>query len=235
MAFADALKIEIGKDNHVGLLKSRSAVEGIYTLDLDGNVTIKVCTFNVSNGKCGIWRASLSDNDMLNHIEEGVGIFDPEGLPAYAAYFRDALVAGASMDFSLSEDGEVGDVFFVLQYIIGTSRLEGRIRVLPVQTELSGDVYSMLKLSYHFDPLRKISTGTRNTLTIRNNARILEAASEHAGDSAYNVPGAGAEGPEATESAASSSAAAAARAAKKRRVGGVNIFPGMRKKKPCPL
>lgn len=133
------------------------------------------------------------------------------------------------MDFSLSEDGEVGDVFFVLQYIIGTSRLEGRIRVLPVQTELSCDVFSMLKLSYHFDPLRKISTGTRNTLTIRNNARVLEAASEHTGDSAYNVPGAGAEGPEVTESAASSSAAAAARAAKKRRVGGVNIFPGMRK------
>lgn len=68
MAFADALKIEIGKDNHVGLLKSRSTAEGIYTLDLDGNVTIKVCTSNVSNGKCGIWRASLSENDMLNHV-----------------------------------------------------------------------------------------------------------------------------------------------------------------------
>ena len=162
-------------------------------------------------------------------IEEDVGIFDPEGLSAYAAYFRDALVAGASMDFSLSEDGEVCDVFFVLLYIIGTSRLEGRIRVLPVQTELSSDIFSMLKLSYHFDPLRKISTGTRNTLTIRNNARVLEAASEHVGDSAYNAPGAGTEGPEVTESAASSSAAAAARAAKKRRVGGVNIFPGMRK------
>lgn len=162
-------------------------------------------------------------------MEEDVGIFDPEGLVAYAAYFRDALVAGASLDFTLSEEGEVDNVFFVLQYVIGTSRLEGRIRVMPVQTELSSDVFSMMKRSYHFDPLRKISTGTRNTLTIRNNAKILEAASEHTGDAAYNVPGSGTDGPEATDFAASSSAAAAARAAKKRRVGGVNIFPGMRK------
>lgn len=68
MAFSDALKIELERDNHVGLLKSRLSVEGIYTLDIDGNVTIKVCTSNVANGKCGIWRTVLSDNDMLNHV-----------------------------------------------------------------------------------------------------------------------------------------------------------------------
>ena len=159
-------------------------------------------------------------------MEEDVGIFDPDGLVAYAAYFRDALVAGVGMDLTTNGDA-VERLFVVLQYRIGTSRLEGRIELSLSQSNLPSDVFSMVKLAYHFDPTRKIATGTRNTLTIRNNAKLLEATDDaEDGPGAADAPSAAA----AAESAeASSAAAAAARAAKKRRVGGVNIFPGMRK------
>jgi len=159
-------------------------------------------------------------------MEEDVGFFDPEGLAAYAAYFRDALVAGVSMDLTWNGDA-VEKMFLVLQYRIGTSRLEGRIELRLNQADLPPVVFSMVKLAYHFDPTRKIATGTRNTLTIRNNAKLLEVTDDaEGGTGTADAPSAAAA---ADTAEASSAAAAAARAAKKRRVGGVNIFPGMRK------
>lgn len=84
-----------------------------------------------------------------------MGIFDPEGLVAYAAYFRDALVAGLGMDLTLNGEA-VDKLFLVLQYRIGTSRLEGRIELRLKQSDLSPEVFSMMKSAYHFDPTRKV-------------------------------------------------------------------------------
>lgn len=156
-------------------------------------------------------------------MEEDVGIFDPEGLVAYAAYFRDALIGGVGIDFEVLES-KVENAFLVLQYSIGASILEGRIKLRLLQSDLSAEIYSMLKLAYHFDPSRKIATGTRNTLTVRNSAKIAEIATGADGveDASVDQPA------EPSETVAESSNATA-RAAKKRRVGGVNIFPGMRK------
>lgn len=89
-------------------------------------------------------------------MEEDVGIFDPEGLIAYAAYFRDALVAGVSMDLTASGDA-AEKLFLVLQYRIGTSRLEGRIELQLTQSNLPSQVFSMMKLSYNFDPTHKVT------------------------------------------------------------------------------
>lgn len=64
-------------------------------------------------------------------MEEQVGIFDPDGLLAYAAYFRDALVCGPSIELVvLSEEDECpSTVDLVLQYKIGTTILEGHLKV----------------------------------------------------------------------------------------------------------
>lgn len=65
-------------------------------------------------------------------MEDQVGIFDPDGLLAYAAYFRDALVYGPSVEIlELSGQDEYPQaVEIVLQYKIGTTILEGRMKVL---------------------------------------------------------------------------------------------------------
>lgn len=69
----------------------------------------------------------LSDAGFMNtlQMEEDVGIVDPDGLLAYAAYFRDALALRPSLEPGSQED----ELFFVLQYKIGTHVLEGRLPV----------------------------------------------------------------------------------------------------------
>ena len=63
-------------------------------------------------------------------MEETVGIYDPEGLLAYAAYFRDALVIGVTMDYIPKVDNSSnGKLDLVLQYKISTLTLEGRLQV----------------------------------------------------------------------------------------------------------
>ena len=90
-------------------------------------------------------------------MEDEVGIFDPEGLPAYAAYFRDAIVSGASLDGDSSTNVNVPDnIYFVLQYSIGSSKLEGRIKLHLLQGDLPMEVFTMTKMAYNFDPLRKV-------------------------------------------------------------------------------
>lgn len=64
-------------------------------------------------------------------MEEDVGIFDPEGLLAYAAYFRDALVAGTRI---ADKNGEAivegsSSAVLILQYRIGNHTLEGQLEV----------------------------------------------------------------------------------------------------------
>jgi hypothetical protein len=64
-------------------------------------------------------------------MEEEVGLYDPDGLLAYAAYVRDALVQGASIEQKAGEGLSVGDgvLEFVLQFKIGALSLEGRMKV----------------------------------------------------------------------------------------------------------
>ena len=85
-------------------------------------------------------------------------------------------------------------------------------------------LYVEAHISFGFVVCSQIATGTRNTLTIRNNAKLLEVT-DNTEDGSTDAPSA----TPAETAEASSAAAATARAAKKRRVGGVNIFPGMRK------
>jgi hypothetical protein len=77
-----------------------------------------------------------------------VGIFDPEGLLAYAAYFRDALVGGGrieSRNAGSSTIDDYGAVDFVLQYKIGTHILEGRLQVHGAESvHLHGPLISLL-------------------------------------------------------------------------------------------
>lgn len=64
-------------------------------------------------------------------MEEDIGIFDPEGLLAYAAYFRDALV-GDTRIAKLSDEiitDELDAILLVLEYKIGNQTLEGRLQV----------------------------------------------------------------------------------------------------------
>jgi hypothetical protein len=65
-------------------------------------------------------------------MEEEVGLYDPDGLLAYAAYVRDALVQGATVERGVS-GGEDGAWDFVLQFRIGALALEGRMKVLAFQ------------------------------------------------------------------------------------------------------
>ncbi len=60
-------------------------------------------------------------------MEDDVGIFDPEGLLAYAAYFRDAMVSGARVEMQDVE--ELDNACLILQYKIGTHTLEGKLKV----------------------------------------------------------------------------------------------------------
>jgi hypothetical protein len=65
-------------------------------------------------------------------MEDEVGIFDPEGLLAYAAYFRDALVGGGRIEARTTGSSTIDDygaVDFVLQYKIGKHILEGHLQV----------------------------------------------------------------------------------------------------------
>lgn len=115
-------------------------------------------------------------------MEEDVGIFDAEGLPAYASYFRDALVLGVAIEANGAFGGaDTTVLFLVFQYAIGSALLEGRMKVKiahclvqrrkkrnfnfvclhTIQMKLAQesiclDVYSMMKLIYNFDPLRKV-------------------------------------------------------------------------------
>jgi hypothetical protein len=116
-------------------------------------------------------------------MEEEVGIFDPEGLLAYAAYFRDALVGGGrieSRNAGSSTIDDYGAVDFVLQYKIGTHILEGRLQVhgdgigapsrtlnsltfhgdvqlMLVQPKVDVSMLSMMRGLYQFDASRKVS------------------------------------------------------------------------------
>jgi hypothetical protein len=67
-------------------------------------------------------------------IEEEVGLYDPDGLLAYAAYVRDALVNGASVERKVVEGSSAGEgaLEFVLQFKIGALSLEGRMKVRPI-------------------------------------------------------------------------------------------------------
>lgn len=74
---------------------------------------------------------TLTSYHCIRQMEEDVGIFDPEGLLAYAAYFRDALVAGARI---VDKDGEAlnensDSAILTLQYKIGNHTLEGQLEV----------------------------------------------------------------------------------------------------------
>lgn len=67
MAFVDALNIELERENYVGILKSRSLTEGMFSLNfLDGNIVIQVSI--LSSGQCSVWDRILSDQDMTIHV-----------------------------------------------------------------------------------------------------------------------------------------------------------------------
>ena len=96
-----------------------------------------------------------------------MGIFDPDGNAAYAAYFRDALVSGVSLsEYSTDNVGQgtCDEMFLTLQYPIGSMKLEGRLKVCyvinivisPIQfscivhselTRVSYQCYSVVKVT----------------------------------------------------------------------------------------
>ena len=67
MSFADALRTELGKDNHVGLLSSALIGDGVFSVDLSSE-DVKLCVLSVSNSRCSIWHCLLSDKDIRDHV-----------------------------------------------------------------------------------------------------------------------------------------------------------------------
>lgn len=66
-------------------------------------------------------------------MEDDVGIYDPDGLVAFAAYFRDALIARLSLPTDSENLVEHQNVIVQLHYTIGTLKLEGSMKVFIVR------------------------------------------------------------------------------------------------------
>ena len=63
-------------------------------------------------------------------MEDEIGIFDPDGINGYAAYFRDALVDGVSVESNAEDISNGASLPVSLQYKIGNMRLEGKLMVI---------------------------------------------------------------------------------------------------------
>jgi hypothetical protein len=80
MAFAEALKIEFGKDSYCAKLAPLDVFEGLYVVDLaSAEPTFAVALKNTSTHSCSIWKYRIEDTSILNYVSE----LDVHALPTF--------------------------------------------------------------------------------------------------------------------------------------------------------
>lgn len=147
------------------VVRSSSSYEAFMMLEMDGEETIvlAICAVNYDIKETRLWRLQLTEDTLLHHMEEDVGICDEEGIRKFGSRFVNALQMvlyydpAAIVESSLEANS---DISLHLVYNIADLRAETVLQLPLLQDKLHIDIYKLMIPSQLLSPplVRKINS-----------------------------------------------------------------------------
>lgn len=129
-SFITKLKEEI-QTNSLVLKINSTRYESFLLLDTLSEPPQLVLLVNEDN-QVTRWIYQLTDRNILNHMENDIGIYDSDGLEAFACYFIDSLLDNIKIDANIESNlSSKSEINLYLSYKIGSIVIEGGLKVFP--------------------------------------------------------------------------------------------------------